>query len=262
MPTKQPPVFFTIAAIKHEPLALLSTFMPAIQDDLRKVGYGGRFVDAEITAQQDGVGTRKERLFQVFTPDQMSAFSFNDSGFFAYHTTAYTNRKALFQQFRIGLDVLHSRANLKTLMRVGVRMLDLLRPSDHDRNFADYLVSSLHGFRGIDCTNSWVEGIGSLEQKFGDGNAEITARFQHLPSGLGFPAELYPTIQFHAFQPHVIERPNAAHGILDIDCGSTLAQVFDAELAMKELARHKDRISMVFKKSVTDVALLDWGLTR
>jgi uncharacterized protein (TIGR04255 family) len=106
--SKQPPVFFTVAAIRHEPIAALSDYMPSLQDALRKKGYSGEFFSQEVRTEGFQVNdvekpatSHAQRMYQVFTPDRLQAFTFNDKGVFAYHTSDYISRDAMFEQFRI-----------------------------------------------------------------------------------------------------------------------------------------------------------------
>lgn len=273
MSDKHPPVFFTIAAIRHEPLAALVTYMPAIQDDLRKRGYSGPFESSTISVQQVGDvsfspparPTIEQKKFTVFTPDRASAFTFNDEGIFAYHTTTYSTREALFAQFKMGLEVLHAHVQLQTVTRVGIRMLDLVRPSDSGHTMNDYLHPSLLGFRSISCTEEWVPGVSTMEHHFVDGDAEVVAKFDCLPDGFGIHADLFATVKGHVLPAHVTDYPGVFHGILDIDSGTRTHQElerrpFHQETVMAELGSHKDRISQMFRSAVTSLALSEWGL--
>lgn len=274
--TKRPPVFFTIAAIRHEPIIALKNHIPDLQDALRKKGYSGQFLESETTARAETlqindaatpVSFHAERMYQVFTPDRMQAFTFNDNGVFAYHTTDYISREALFAQFRVGLEVLHEAVKLQQLTRVGIRMLDLIRPSDiPGRAIEDYLSPGLFGFRTLSETKAWTPTTTLLLQQFFDDDAEVTARFDLLPEGFGISTELYPTIRGHALKPHLTDQPGKAHGILDIDSGTkqsaNTAASFQVDHVMRALGQHKDRISALFRAAVTPVALGDWGLSK
>ncbi len=273
MPDKRPPVFFTIAAIKHEPMAALAAYMPAIQDDLRKRGYAGPFVTSTISIEpigDDAIASPTpsppaQKTFTLFSQDRTSAFTFNDQGIFAHHTTKYAARKVLFEQFRMGLELFHRHVELQTVLRVGVRMLDLIRPADSSHVMSDYVHSSLLGFQSIDCAKAWTPGMSTMDFRFVDGDAEVIAKFDCLPDGFGIQSDLFATLKGHALPTHVTGHPGLMHGILDIDAAtrslpSDVSRPFDIETIMVELGTHKDRISKLFRAAVTPLALSEWGL--
>ncbi|MGA7297977.1 MAG: hypothetical protein WBW92_10780, partial [Rhodanobacteraceae bacterium] len=84
----QPPVFFTLVVVKHEPLAKLDKYIPDIQDALRKRGFTGQMMRFEmanrahpslsmspVTPAEDNLD---ERRYRIFTADRRCAFTFND----------------------------------------------------------------------------------------------------------------------------------------------------------------------------------------
>lgn len=273
MSSKRPPVFFTIAAIRHEPLKALADYIPKIQDALRKRGYTGQLQESKVAAVSSNgpllwpdplsKPTVTERRYTLFNSSRNSAFTFNDSGIFAYHTSAYTTRAALFEQVKLGLEVLDAQVQLQSITHVGVRMLDLIRPSDFGLTVKDFVKESLCGFSGISETNGWKQNISTLEQRFIHEDAEIVARLDWLPNGFGIRGDLMADINGHKLPEHLTNSPGVPHAILDIDSGTrsdaepkdfTVAEVMD------ELVGHKNRISMLFNASITDAALESWGL--
>jgi uncharacterized protein (TIGR04255 family) len=266
MTTKRPPVFFTVAALRHEPLLAIGEFFPKIQDDLRRQGYSGPVDVDTLAVQPEGRTAQVFHSYTVFTPERTAAFTFNEQGVFSYHTSAYTTREDLFSAFRLGLEILHRHLDLKLELRVGVRMLDLIRPSDSQHTLADFVKPQLLGFSGLGCSGTWKTGLATLEQHFFDGEAEVTARLACLPDGFGLDAELFPTVKGHALPPHLTSVTGVLHGILDIDSGTRMSETsagkpFDMEEVMAKLTNHKDRIRNVFRDAVSETALKAWGLS-
>jgi len=265
MPDKNPPVFFTVAAVKHEPLLLLEEFFPKIQDQLRRDGYAGPVRKEILKLQVGDAAEAEQKAYSVFTPDNSSAFTFNDQGIFSYHTTAYASKDALFTEFRRGLDVLKEIAAVSTVTRVGVRMLDLIRPSDTDHQLKDYLDTSLLGFSGLKEASSWTSGVSGIEHRFTDGNAEVIARLACFPDSFGLPADVFGSLNGHTLNASVTGKSGVLHCILDIDSGTRTAQdssggIFDRDAIMAELGTHKARISKLFRSAVSPFALKTWGL--
>ena len=104
MTDKKAPVFFTIAALRHEPVAAFeSLYWPKVHDELRKKGYAGN-VEVEDSSIQLHFGPEvpqtetRNRTWTVFTPDRQHAYSFNDGGIFSFHTSDYTTRTDLFAE--------------------------------------------------------------------------------------------------------------------------------------------------------------------
>lgn len=271
MTAKKAPVFFTIAALRHEPIpAFESLYWPKVHDQLRKNGYSGN-VEVEdapifghgLPAALQLPAEMKSRTWTVFTPERHQAFSFSDSGVFSYHTSQYTTRHDLFAAFQEGLEVLHNHLQLQTYLGVGVRMLDLVRPSDTDQQFADYLQPSLMGFLGLPpIRDNWNPEITSLHQRFVDGDAEVAARFDCLPNNFGIQMDLFAAVKGHALPEFVMAAPGRPHGILDIDSHTHDQQPkpFDVDVVIDALAQHKNRISSTFYAATTPVAHTHWGL--
>lgn len=262
MTHKKAPVFFTIAALTHEPILALAEYWPKIQEDLRKKGYSGPIENSSINVQVDQQPQQTIAVFSAFNPERTKALSFANQGLFAYHTSAYTTRADLFAAFKEGLEVLHQHVKLSTYDRVGVRMLDLIRPSDTGHELSDYVQPALMGFRGLSHSNDWQQGTATLHQVFVDGDAEVTARFDCLPDRFGIQADLFNSIKGHALPSSLTSQSGTLHGILDIDSGShnQPGRSFELEEVMAELKGHKDRISKVFYESVSAEALKLWGL--
>lgn len=274
MSARQPPVFFTLAVVRHEPLAKLDKYLPDVQDALRKEGFTGQMMHIEARQQTlpglavlatDPVGDAiVERRYRIFTADRRSAFTFNDQGIFAYHTTAYSTRTALFERVRMGLELFHQIVQLQQVNRVGIRMLDLIRPSDTDHVLADFVQPSLLGFRGIECPQAGSPSISSMEQAFRGETWEASARFDCLPDAFGLNSSIFFDIQGFQFPDHVVQGGRVLHGVLDTDsgtrCVSDTMRAFDVDQVMMELAEHKTRISQLFRSAVTPTALKAWGL--
>ena len=277
MSEKRAPVFFTIAALQHEPLANLSLYAPLIQDDLRKRGFAGPYtiktVSADTTGMPQGAvadalkNAVAQQSYTISTIDRTSAFTFNSSGVFSFHTTDYVDRATLFENFKLGLEVLHRHAQLQSIIRVGMRMLDLIRPAVGSESLEDYVKPGLLGFRSVFEPNDWTAGLSTLEHHFLDENAEVIAKFDCLPDGFGINADLFDAISLHALPKHLTDSSRQLHAILDIDSGtrqltSELKRKFEIEVVMTELKQHKDRISKLFKAAVTPHALSRWGLSQ
>lgn len=269
MTEKKAPVFFTIAALRHGPVpAFGNTYWPQVHDELRKKGFSGNIEidDTSIQFQPTQDGTlqpeTKNRTWTVFTPERHHAYSFNDSGIFSFHTSQYTTRQALFTAFQTGLEVLHKHVELQSYLAVGVRMLDLVRPSDTDQEFSDYLQPSLMGFLALKHAQEWRHEATSLHQRFVDGDAEVAARFDCLPTNFGVQFELFASVKGHALPNFLTAAPGRPHGILDIDSHTYDQQPkpFDITSVMSALAEHKDRISSTFYASTTPTAHATWGL--
>lgn len=265
MTVKHPPVFFTIAAVRHEPILALGGFIPEIQDKLRRKGFSGPTDTADITTNIRDQSRGEFKSFTIFNPERTEACTFNEEGIYAFHTSAYESRSALFASFRTGLEILHSVVTLKTVNRVGARMLDLIRPSDYGKQMADFVDPHLLGFNGLGCTKDWSRGPSSLDEKFFDGDAEVLAKFACIPDGFGIHADLFSVISRHLLLEFVTNSPGEVHGILDIDSGTQMSRTntgreYDVERIMAELEDHKNRISRVFRATVKPEALAAWGV--
>jgi len=274
MSSCQPPVFFTLVVIRHEPIAKLEKYIPDVQDALRKSGFTGQMMRFDVAQHSHpslavspaapSDDTITERSYRIFTADQRSAFTFNDQGVFAYHTAAYTTQAALFERVRMGLTLFHEIVQLQQVNRVGIRMLDLIRPSDTQHELEEFVQPSLLGFRGIECPQAGSPMISSMEQVFAGETWEARARFDCLPDHFGLNTGLLLDIQGFQLSEKVVRGGHVLHGILDTDSGSKSGSSsmydFDVDRVMEDLSEHKTRISQLFRAAVTPVALSAWGL--
>jgi len=264
--TKHPPVFFAIVGVRHEPLLALKETFPRIQDALRRNGFSGSVFreTADISTVDEGTN-QILNTFAVFNAQSTRGFTFNDQGTFSYHTTEYTNREDLFSAFALGLGILDRELSLQTLIRVGVRMVDLIRPSDWGLTLEQMVDPRLLGFRGLPCAGAMKPGMATMEQRFVSDDAELITKFDCLPDGFGIQADLYPVLRNHTLPATVTSTTGVLHGLLDIDSGTrsgkeVAPRKFSQDAILDELVGHNDRISEAFRAAVTPLALKTWGL--
>lgn len=263
MPKGVPPVFLTIAAVHHEPIMAIAEHFPTIQDRLRRRGWAGD-VEQMTLDQPGGQGPALiHNAFVLRDLEGTSALTFNSAGVFACHTVAYKNREAFMVQFREGLETLREVVELTTMRRVGMRMLDLVRPAEAGVDMAAFIAPTLLGFQGLTGVNAWQSLGGGMEHRFTDGDATVTMRFDRHPTRFAIRPDMANALSDMPVPDWVVGGEGMEHGVLDIDSGSTFkARSFDLDAIMAELAAHKRRLRLAFDAAVTPSALAYWGLRR
>lgn len=134
------PVYFALAQVKFNPLAALDSYIPAIQEKLRKTGYPDfqqqQVASLVINGQQFAKPSVVTR-YQFLNAEKTSGFSL-DQGGLAFQTADYDTFAPFLTTLLEGLEIIHAEAVLSYSERVGIRFLDAVCPSAGE-NISQYL---------------------------------------------------------------------------------------------------------------------------
>lgn len=260
------PVYFTIVQVRFNNLWALDTFVPGIQETMRKAGFSDprktmlttinlNFNPSTSPVSPVDPGQQQVPIAQVLryifaNRDNTSAFTL-DQGALSYQTTVYERFEEFLEVFLKGLETVHSVVNLDFIERVGVRYLDAVIPKDGDL-LASYLQPTVLGLVDRldgDLVHSFSETVTRTLV------ANITSRTIIDLGSIGVPPDLQP------MPIKIQERMSnfeGLHAILDTDGSWEQREVFDLEHIKEKLMEIHREISKSFKATVTQHALDVW----
>jgi uncharacterized protein (TIGR04255 family) len=128
---KNAPVYYSLAQVRFNTLAALETYIPAIQENLRKAGYPD-FQTVQLT-HLVGIGAAQPRAVvstrHLFLDSRRTSGFILDQSWMTYQTTSYDTFDPFLAAFIAGLEIIHREAVLSYSERVGIRYLDAVVPS-------------------------------------------------------------------------------------------------------------------------------------
>lgn len=258
---KNPPVYFTIAAIQHNRLAAIADYMPKVQDAFRKEGWTGYDV-VQPTKIEFAMGEQKivgegEPQWMVYNTERTAAYIFGHE-VFAFQTTDYHDKDKFFEDFRRGLDILHKVVGLAETRRVGMRMLDAIRPKKGEA-ISDYVHSSLLSFPEALAGSELTPLKGYIEHEFSGPDCLVVTRLVRLNGALALPVDL-ASVPF-TLPARIDASIEGPYSVLDVDSGTLPGTVrpFREQDVMEELKLHKKNLTTVFAMTTTAHARASWN---
>lgn len=267
---KHAPVYFAIGQVQHNPLLNLSTYVPAIQERMRKAGYPDfkQSIQAQIDLAATPLGApdadagaqpaiRKVEQFLFLNAGCTSGFVLQANSI-SFQTTEYDTFETFLSDLRLGLGTLHEAAGgLDFVERLGLRYLDAVVPRERE-SLGQYLVNEL---LGLPASFRRQTSIAKFAYSFteavlvSEGVGQVVARSIIQNGPLGFPADLRPD---PLTVPERFRKIAGEHAILDTDGSFSQRQSFDAGAIETRLKQLHDLIHMAFRASVTDHAIQAW----
>lgn len=256
-PLKNPPVYFTVAQVRFNPLLKLTDFLPSIQEGLRNAGFPAFTVHTTIAIQlavKDGQTIPQpvpHEQYLFANVEQTHCFVLSSDSL-TFQSTDYGTYERFSEVFLEGLALVHKEVALAFTDRVGLRYLDHVFPKAGD-SLPLYLASGVQGLSaqlGGQPVHSYSEALNAV------GNVMLRARVVIQNGGLGFPPDLLP--QGMAVQQR-FQQAQGMHAILDTD-GSVEGRVlFSLDAVRQYLHSIHKVIGAAFKATVTEHALEVWN---
>jgi len=255
------PVYYALAQVRFNVIAMLDQYVPKIQDTLRRAGYPDfqRLFVATINVNP-GAGENQIPAFQ-----QLARYQFLDekktSGFIldqsslSFQTTDYDTFEPFSKAFFHGLDILHGVLELSYSERVGIRFLDAVQPRENEK-ISLYLAPTVLGLFEQLGEDSLVQAIS--ETRTQKGKIVLVSRSiiqRQATRGIAFPQELLPipveiTPKF--------KETTGLYGIIDTDSWTEDRAKFDPGALANTLKLLHDEINRSFSHMVTPYALDVW----
>lgn len=256
-PLKNPPVFFTVAQVRFNPLLKLSDFLPSIQEAMRKFGFPAFTVHSTIALQfavQDGQTVPQpvpHEQYLFANVEQTHCFVLSSDSL-TFQSTDYGTYESFSEVFLEGLALVHKEVALAFTDRIGLRYLDHVFPKAGD-SLSPYLASEVQGLSarlGGHPLHSYSEALNAV------GNVVLRARVVIQNGGLGFPPDLLP--HGMAVQQRFTQA-QGMHAILDTDGAVEGRNLFSLEAVRGHLLAIHDVIGAAFRATVTDHARAVWS---
>ncbi len=260
---KNAPVYFTIAQIRYNPVLSLDSYIPGIQECLRKAGYPDFQQGAVMTFNLAPVAGGNDAQGQAPTIVHVARYVFSnmertrafilEHNALSFQATKYDTFEAFSGELLKGLDILHKAVALDYSERVGVRYLDAVVPRSGEK-LNEYLVREVLGvatrMKGVEVQHSFSETLVRIPPI---GN--VTARTIMQVGRPSFPPDLQPIglktdERFEHFSGH--------HAIIDTDGSFEGREAFDLGTLKGRLFSIHDEISKTFRATVTDHAMAVW----
>jgi uncharacterized protein (TIGR04255 family) len=191
---KNAPVYYALAQVRFNPLAALETYIPAIQEKLRKAGYPdfqpNQIATLVFGAQQ--IAKPSVVVRYLFLNAQKTAGFILDTGSIAFQTTDYDTFDPFLAILLEGLEVVHSEAGLSYSERIGIRFLDAVCPMSGEtlsQYLQPYVLGLSEQLSGRDLVHSLSETRTQSGKTVLVGRAVILRQEKE---GAAFPEDLQP----------------------------------------------------------------------
>jgi uncharacterized protein (TIGR04255 family) len=252
-----PPVFYTLAQFKFNPIVGMSEYIPKLQDRLRRIGYPDFRQENQLAInirRTDESQPEIQNIQQVrwsFTNSQNTEGYLLHAESLVFHSTSYESFQDFSKKALDGLRLLHELIELAFVELIGLRYLDAVSPLGGD-DINCYLTPSLLGLSSI-IGGSLAHAYSETQTQIESGT--LVARAVMTESGLALPPDLFP------FQLKLLPKFASITGrnaVLDIDYFVTQRFDFDVKRSEELLQVAHGIITDAFRASVTERALSVW----
>ena len=257
------PVYYTVAQVRFNPVLSFDTYLPTIQESLRKAGYPdferrvGVVFKVRANANSEGSSGAVQQIHQaqqiqyVFSNmESTRGFVLNQDSL-VIQATEYDVFETFSSELLRLLDLLNKTVALSYTDRVGVRYLDAVVPGKGE-DLPDYLVPQMLGLYGKlegDLVHAFCETMTRVKSDV------IMSRVVIQQGQLSFPADLQPVGLVVAER---FAKINGLHAMLDTDGFFEGREPFDIASLKGKLFELHDEIVKSFRATVTPHALAAW----
>lgn len=252
------PVYYALAQVRFNPLALMESYIPAIQENLRKAGYPDYQPNQVATlvfgTQQIAKPTVTTR-YLFLNAQRTSGFTL-DQGSLTYQTTDYDTFDPFLAALLDGLSIVHTEAVLSYSERVGIRFLDAACPLPGE-TVSQYLQPYVLGLSDVLSDRQLVHSL--TETRTSLGKTVLVGRaiiFQQEKEGAAFPEDLQPV----ALQlMDKFAKVNGTYAVIDTDSWMEDRQNFDLKTLDSTCRSLHEGMRRSFDLMVTPYALKIWN---
>jgi uncharacterized protein (TIGR04255 family) len=251
------PIYYALAQVRFNPLAAIETYIPAVQETLRKAGYPD-FRPNQIAQLVFGAPTPKTTVvtrYEFLNAARTSGFIL-DQSWMSYQTTDYDTVDPFLVLFLTGLDVLHKEAALSYSDRIGIRFLDAVCPlagETMSQYLQPYILGLSHKLEGRQLTHSVSETRSTLGKTTLIGRAVIH-RQDMGPAAL--PEDLQPSpLQL----VDKFSKISGEYAIIDTDSWIEDRQNFEVKALETTVRMLHETMRWSFDSMITPHALKVWS---
>lgn len=255
---KNAPIYFALAQVKFNPLAALDTYVPAIQESLRKAGYPDfqrvQMAHLELGASIPRTAVVTRYLFG--NARKTSAFVL-DQSWLTFQTTDYDTFAPFSAALLSGLQTIHKEATLSYSERIGIRVLDAVLPRPGE-TIAEYLQPYVLGLSGSFPDRQLAHALS--ETRTVNGNSTLVSRsivISQKEGGIALPEDLQPIqLQLPDRFSHQI---SGQYAVIDTDSWTEERDDFELNQIETTLDSLHTDIGQSFEHTVTPYALKVWA---
>ncbi|WP_439360315.1 TIGR04255 family protein [Bradyrhizobium sp. DASA03007] len=251
------PIYFALAQVRFNPLAALDTYIPTIQESLRKAGYPD-FQKVQIAHLELGAAVPKTAVVTRYlfgNARKTSAFVL-DQSWLTFQTTDYDTFAPFLAALLSGLQIVHKEAVLSYSERIGIRVLDAVLPRSGE-TVSEYLRPCVLGLSSSFPDRQLAHSLS--ETRTVNGNSTLVSRsivISQKEGGLAFPEDLQPLqLQLPDRFSHQI---SGQYAVIDTDSWTEERDDFELNRIEKALDSLHTDIGRSFEQTVTPYALSVW----
>lgn len=252
-----PPVFYTLAQIKFNPIARMEEYVPELQDRLRHIGYPDYQPEHKIevairkaASPQPDVRPQQMVRWNFTNIDRTEAYTLHPDALI-FHSTQYAHFEDFSKKVLKGLTLAHEVIELAYIQRIGLRYLDAVVPAGDDL-LDNYLNPSLLGLSEAasgQLTHSFSETVSQVN------GGTLVARTVITEGGLAMPPDLFPMA---LALPDHLSKLSGRIAVLDTDYFVERRSGFDLNSVKEQLLASHKLVGETFKSSVTEHAISVW----
>lgn len=269
------PVYFAIGQVRHNTLLSLKSYLPAIQERMRKAGYPDfkssqqmQFSFAAVTGGDDSQpfqsGVQQVESYTFSNLEGTQGFLMEPSAL-SFRCTEYETFPEFYAELERGLDILEEAVGgLAYFERLGLRYLDAVVPAEGE-TLQQYLaqevwgtpasldLSQIYQFEGQPLTynHSFAESSATIPTI-----GQVVSRVIVQNSELRFPPDLLP-------DPLKIgerfSKLNGQHATVDVDAGFSERRKYDSTEIRDRFQHLHGLVKLFFDVTVTDHARTAWS---
>lgn len=253
---KNAPVMYVLAQVKFNQILSMETFVPAIQEEMRKIGfpdYRKEIVNLlHFPIGQSDTGTSVQTVNRYIFGDMDNRSGFNlESNAIAFQSADYGVFEAFLQTFLKGISIVDKNVKLDFIERTGIRYLDAVIPKN-DELLQDYLITEVLGLIKK-VTGKWSHSYTETVSK-NDMGAVLIARTIIQDSQVSLPSDITPL----AYELLPRFKVSGLHAVIDTDGYYEERALFDINAIGSKLNNLHEEISKLFRASVLDHAINIW----
>lgn len=262
------PVYFTLAQVRHNPVLSLESYIPGIQESMRKEGYPdfqramavvlnfGSVASPAVDTKQDQPQQLRFERFTFSNMERTRGFIL-DQNSLSFQSTDYDTFATFSSAFLMGLEIAHKAVSFGFSERIGIRYLDAVVPAGGEKDLPKYLVPEVMGLgsrMGDDASVLHTFSETQIRTPVGNVLSRTIIQNGQIPQ-LGFPPDLQPIGLELAER---FKKVSGVYAIIDTDGSFEAREKFDLDVLKRKLHALHDEIAKVFEATVTAHALSSW----
>lgn len=257
---EQAPVYFALAQVAFSPVMSIGTFVPAIQESMRRNGYPefqqGQIMQVRIGEDSVEAPSLESKPLWFFMDEDQTKNYVLTADSLTFQTTHYDTHTTFIPEVLSGLHRVHSVAGLSAVKRLGMRYLDAIQPSPGE-TVTDYLVD---GLQGVVVADQLVSGTTELVyqrhlEHIGT-SSRVVIKVHRAEGSIGFPMGLDPSGLL--LQARFSDWGPGSHAVIDTDHYVEHSFPVESEVLSPVLEDLHQSVAEVFRACATPHALRRW----